>query len=64
MIQARVNAGLAGRARKANGYVALRQARRVERRIRELLKGGIGKLKIARQLGIGTSVVQRIAASC
>jgi hypothetical protein len=31
--------------------------------IRELLAGGMGKLKIARQLGIGTSVVQRIAAA-
>ena len=36
---------------------------KLEARIRELLPGGMGQLKVARQLGIGTSVVQRIAAA-
>jgi len=35
---------------------------KVETRIRELRATGMGILKIARQLGIGTSVVQRVVA--
>jgi len=35
----------------------------VEQRIRELLAAGMGKMEVARTVGVGTSVVQRIAAS-
>jgi DNA invertase Pin-like site-specific DNA recombinase len=62
LIQARVNAGLT-RAR-ANG-VKLgrpRTAAKVEQRVRELAATGMGKQKIARTLGIGVSVTQRVLA--
>jgi DNA invertase Pin-like site-specific DNA recombinase len=63
MIRERVNAGLA-RA-KAKGVKLGRRpvSKNIEARIRELRAGGIGILKIARQLGIGTSVVQRVVAT-
>jgi DNA invertase Pin-like site-specific DNA recombinase len=63
IIRERVNAGLA-RA-KAKG---VRLGRRpvkpsVEARIRELRSDGMGILKVAKTLGIGTSVVQRVVAT-
>jgi DNA invertase Pin-like site-specific DNA recombinase len=60
MIVSRVNAGLA-RA-KAKGVRLGRKptSPKVEERIRELRATGIGIIKIARQLGIGVSVVQRV----
>jgi DNA invertase Pin-like site-specific DNA recombinase len=60
MIRERVNAGLA-RA-KAKGVKLGRRpvSSKIEARILELRATGIGILKIARQLGIGTSVVQRV----
>jgi DNA invertase Pin-like site-specific DNA recombinase len=63
MIRERVNAGLA-RA-KAKGVKLGRRpvSSKVETQIRELRASGIGILKIARQLGIGTSVVQRVVAT-
>jgi DNA invertase Pin-like site-specific DNA recombinase len=63
MIRERVNAGLA-RA-KAKGVKLGRRptSAKIEARIRELRASGIGILKIARQLGIGTSVVQRVVAT-
>ena len=62
MIRERVNAGLA-RA-KAKGVKLGRRpvAPAIERRIRELRSGGMGILKIGRELGVGTSVVQRVLA--
>ena len=62
MIRERVNAGLA-RA-KANGTKLGRRTVRpsVEARIRELRAEGMGKLKIGRTVGVGTSVVQRVLA--
>ncbi len=63
IIVERVNAGLA-RAR-AQGKKLGRPSSvkpRTERRIRELLKLGTGKVKIARTLGCGVSTVQRLAA--
>ena len=62
IIVERINAGLA-RARvqgKKLGRPGVKP--RTERRIRELLALGMGKLKIARMLGCGVSTVQRIAA--
>jgi DNA invertase Pin-like site-specific DNA recombinase len=63
MIRERVNAGLA-RA-KAKGVKLGRRpvSAKIEARIRELRAGGMGILKIARQLDIGTSVVQRVVAT-
>lgn len=65
IIRERVNAGLA-RA-KAQGHEAYIRRRRVkpsvEERIHELRKGGMGILKIAREVGVGNSVVQRVIAT-
>jgi DNA invertase Pin-like site-specific DNA recombinase len=62
MIRERVNAGLAS-AKGAGQAVRQAVSAGVEERIRELRSTGQGVLKIARTLGIGTSVVQRIIAS-
>lgn len=63
MIVSRVNAGLA-RA-KAKGVRLGRKltSPRVEERVRELRATGMGIIKIARTLGIGVSVVQRVVAA-
>jgi DNA invertase Pin-like site-specific DNA recombinase len=63
MIRQRVNAGLA-RA-KAKGVILGRRSvgTKIEERIRELRRTGMGILKIARTLGIGTSVVQRVVVN-
>jgi DNA invertase Pin-like site-specific DNA recombinase len=60
IIRERVNAGLA-RARQNGTKLGRRRVRpSVEARIRELRAKGDGILKIARTLGVGTSVVQRV----
>jgi DNA invertase Pin-like site-specific DNA recombinase len=63
IIRERVNAGLA-RARE-NGVVLGRPRidPALERQIKALRKRGFGLLKIARQLGIGTSAVQRVVGA-
>ena len=67
MIRERVNAGIA-RARK-NGTKSGNPIGRpavsadVEDRIRELRSDGLGMVKIAKQLGCGVSVVQRVSAA-
>ena len=63
IIRERVNAGLA-RA-KAKGKTLGRRPVRpsVEARIRELKADGMGKVKIGRTIGVGTSVVQRVLAT-
>ncbi len=62
-LQERVKAGLE-RAR-ANGKILGRPRTdpRVEARIRKLAGQGMGKGRIARSLGIGVSVTQRVLAS-
>jgi DNA invertase Pin-like site-specific DNA recombinase len=63
IIRERVNAGLA-RAREKG--VVLGRPRidpAIERRIKALRKKGYGYLKIGRELGIGTSAVQRVVAA-
>ena len=62
IIRERVNAGLA-RAR-ANGIKLGRRRVKpeVEKRILSLRKAGMGTLKIGREVGVGTSVVQRVLA--
>lgn len=63
MIQERVKAGLQ-RAR-AKGVVLgrARVSSKVEQQIRDLSATGMGKVKTARTLGIGVSVVQRVLAN-
>ena len=62
IIRERVNAGLARAKAKGVKLGRRRIAPRIEERIRELRRGGMGLLKIGRELGIGTSVVQRVVA--
>ena len=60
IIRERVNAGLA-RARQNGSKLGRRRVKpSVEAAIRELRAQGDGILKIARTLGVGTSVVQRV----
>ena len=60
MIQERVKAGLA-RARKEGKVLGRpRVSEATEADIQKFRKQGMGMLKIARELGIGTSVVQRV----
>jgi DNA invertase Pin-like site-specific DNA recombinase len=60
IIRERVNAGLA-RARQNGTKLGRRRVKpSVEATIRELRAKGDGILKIARTLGVGTSVVQRV----
>jgi DNA invertase Pin-like site-specific DNA recombinase len=67
IIVERVRAGIA-RA-KAKGTKSGRSMGRprvevaTERQIRELRRKGLGKLKIAREIGVGVSVVQRVLAA-
>jgi DNA invertase Pin-like site-specific DNA recombinase len=60
IIRERVNAGLARARAKGTKLGRRRVEPAVEARILELKAGGDGMLKIARKLGIGTSVVQRV----
>jgi DNA invertase Pin-like site-specific DNA recombinase len=62
IIQERVRAGLQRARSKGVRLGRAPTTPQVEERVRELLATGMGKLKVARQLGIGTSVVQRVAA--
>src|SRR6266576_4985549 len=60
IIRERVNAGLA-RARAKGTKLGRRRVKPdVEKRILSLRKSGMGILKIGREIGVGTSVVQRV----
>ena len=62
IIQERVKAGLA-RARAKGRLLGRPKANAsIEERIRELAAQGMGKVKIARTLGIGVSLTQRVLA--
>jgi DNA invertase Pin-like site-specific DNA recombinase len=63
MIRERVNAGLARAKAKGKRLGRKPTSPKVDERIRDLRATGIGILKIARQLGIGVSVVQRVVAA-
>jgi DNA invertase Pin-like site-specific DNA recombinase len=59
----RINAGLA-RAKAAGKRLGRKPVGQVtEARIRELRRQGMGKVKIGKTLGVGTSVVQRVLAA-
>ena len=62
IIQERVKAGLA-RARATGRLLGRPKANAsIEERIRELAAQGMGKVKIARTLGVGVSLTQRVLA--
>ena len=63
IIQERVKAGLERARAKGITLGRPKTAPKVEAKIRELAAAGMGKQKIARTLGIGTSVAQRVLAS-
>lgn len=60
IIQERVRAGLARARAKGTTLGRPKTGPKVEAKIRELAAQGMGKGKIARTLGIGTSVAQRV----
>lgn len=60
MIQERVKAGLARARAKGTILGRAKVAGKVEDQIRQLASQGVGKVKTARTLGIGVSVVQRV----
>jgi DNA invertase Pin-like site-specific DNA recombinase len=62
MIRERVNAGLARATARGVKLGRPRTSSDVEARIRKLRSKNLGVLRIARTLGIGTSVVQRVVA--
>ncbi len=62
MIQDRVRSGLARARAKGKTLGRPRTDPDVEAKVRELAAGGMGKGRIARTLGIGVSVAQRILA--
>jgi DNA invertase Pin-like site-specific DNA recombinase len=62
MIVERVNAGLARARAKGKTLGRPRTSAAVEARIRKLAAKGMGKIKIARTLGVGVSVTQRVLA--
>jgi len=63
MIQERVRAGM-NRARAQGRQIGRKPVdAETETKLRELLSGGMGQIKAARQCGVGTSVAQRIAKS-
>jgi DNA invertase Pin-like site-specific DNA recombinase len=63
IIKERVNAGLARAREKGVTLGRPRIDPAIERRIMVLRKKGYGYLKIGRELGIGTSAVQRVVAA-
>jgi DNA invertase Pin-like site-specific DNA recombinase len=63
MVQDRVKAGLARARAKGKTLGRPRIDGETEARVRELAASGMGKGKIARTLGIGVSVAQRILAA-
>jgi DNA invertase Pin-like site-specific DNA recombinase len=63
IIKERVNAGLARAREKGVKLGRPRIDPKTEKRIKKLRKRGFGILKIGRELGIGTSVVQRVVGA-
>jgi DNA invertase Pin-like site-specific DNA recombinase len=62
IIQERVKAGLERARAKGKVLGRPRTDQKIEARIRQLARRGMGKGKIARTLGIGVSVAQRVLA--
>jgi DNA invertase Pin-like site-specific DNA recombinase len=62
IIQERVKAGLARARAKGRTLGRPKASAAIEERIRELAAQGMGKVKIARTLGVGVSLTQRVLA--
>ena len=62
IIVERINCGLARAVAEGKQLGRPRVSAKIEVDIRKMLKAGTGKLRIARELGVGVSTVQRIAA--
>lgn len=62
IIQERVKAGLARARAKGTTLGRPKTNAKIEQQIRNLAAKGLGKVKIARMLGIGVSVTQRVLA--
>ena len=62
IVQERVRAGLARARAKGRALGRPRANASIEERIRELAAQGMGKVKIARTLGVGVSLTQRVLA--
>jgi DNA invertase Pin-like site-specific DNA recombinase len=62
MIRERVNAGLSRARSEGKTLGRPKAAAKVEAKILELHASGMGKVRIGRTLGVGTSVVQRVVA--
>ncbi len=62
IIQERVKAGLARARAKGTTLGRPKTNAKIEQQIRNLAARGVGKVKIARMLGIGVSVTQRVLA--
>ena len=62
IIQERVKAGLARARAKGRLLGRLKANASIEERIRVLAAQGMGKVKIARALGVGVSLTQRVLA--
>jgi DNA invertase Pin-like site-specific DNA recombinase len=62
IIQERVKAGLARARAKGTTLGRPKTNAKIEQQIRNLAAKGVGKVKIARMLGIGVSVTQRVLA--
>jgi DNA invertase Pin-like site-specific DNA recombinase len=63
MIRERVNAGLARARAKGTVLGRPKVAEKIEQRIRDMAADGVGKLRTARTLGVGVSVVQRVLSA-
>ena len=63
MIRERVNAGLARAKAEGKQLGRPRAKTQTEEKIRELRTAGTGILRIAREIGCGVSVVQRVVAA-
>jgi DNA invertase Pin-like site-specific DNA recombinase len=61
MIRQRINAGLKRAVDAGKTLGRPRISEKLEKRIREHLRAGDGILKVAREIGVGTGTVQRIA---
>jgi DNA invertase Pin-like site-specific DNA recombinase len=62
MIRSRVNAGLDRARAKGVKLGRPKVTGEAEQAIREHLAGGLGVLKVAKMVGVGTSTVQRVKA--
>jgi len=63
MIKERVNAGLSRAKAQGKTLGRPKTGGETEDRIREMHGGGMGKVKIAKTLGVGVSLVQRVLAA-